>query len=98
MKIKKAKIMLNELREERKTIREFSIFGTENWVTLDKEIELIGQLLKKPTSEALQDLILDIEDEIEDIENESEGDSDYQEMDEKRQPLENTLSMLMELK
>ena len=36
---------LKELKKERGTIREFSVFGDNNWGTLDKEIEILQKCL-----------------------------------------------------
>ena len=41
MKIKKVKVELARVKEERKNIREFSIFGDNNWEGMDIEIEYL---------------------------------------------------------
>lgn len=38
---------LKELKKERGTIRQFSMFGDNNWGTLDKEMEILINCLTK---------------------------------------------------
>ena len=52
---KEIKEKIKEVSEERKTIREFSVFGDPNWKTMDAELEILkANLSEDEVGEALE--------------------------------------------
>ena len=79
---KKVKAKLEKLKRERKTIKQYSIFGDDNWKRLDVQIEILERLLKKCN----RDTLLDLEEKkIKDIED-TYGEHAYGKMSEEREP------------
>jgi len=44
---KEIKNKLTRIEKERKTIRQYSMFGDNNWGTMDKQIEVLRNVLNK---------------------------------------------------
>ena len=45
--VKEIKNKIKKIKAERKTIRQFSMFGDNNWGTMDKQVEILEGVLNK---------------------------------------------------
>ena len=95
---KKIEKLLADLQKERSTIKQFSIFGDDNWESMDKEIEIYKEILaSKNIEKAVSDKMEDLESEIDEVQDKY-GDDEYEQMEKERKPFQNVLDNLYPLR
>ena len=96
---KELKKALGEVKKERKGIKEFSMFGANNWVVMDEEIGVLEKILHAKDLEVeLRLQIAEVEEKIEKIEDLYSKESEYEKMNAEREPYQTSLGILLEIK